>query len=75
MPLPSLAKSSYDQSSIIRYEMDYDVTEHLTIAEEDIREFNPDQYDIFECIMEAINDTMILQRAFLLMDPEQRCCC
>ena len=34
MPLPSLAKNPYDQPSIIRYEMDYNVTEQLTIAEE-----------------------------------------
>ena len=34
MPLPSLAKSPYDQPSIIRYEMDYNVTEQLTVAEE-----------------------------------------
>ena len=37
MPLPSLGKSPYDQPSIIRYEMDYNVTEQLTIAEENIR--------------------------------------
>ena len=70
MPLPTLAKSSYDQPSIIRYEMDYDVTEQLTIAEENIRGLNPDQNGIFECIMEAINDPLVAQRAFLLMDPE-----
>ena len=50
--------------------MDYNVTEQLTIAEENIRGLNPDQYDIFECIMEAINDPLIEREHFLLMDPE-----
>ena len=69
MPVPSLAKSPYDQSSIIRYEMEYDVTKQLTIAEESTRRLNPDQNDIFECIMEVINDPMIKQRAFYIDGP------
>ena len=69
MPVPYLAKSPYDQPSIIRYEMDYNVTEQLTIAEESIRGLNPDQNDIFECIMEATNDPMIEKRAFFIDGP------
>ena len=69
MPVPSLAKSLYDQPSIIRYKMDYNINEQLTIAEENIRGLNPDQTDIFECIMEAINDPMIEQRAFFIDGP------
>ena len=38
----------------------------LTVAEENVRGLNPDQTDIFECIMEAINDPMIEQRAFII---------
>ena len=49
--------------------MDYNVTEQLTIAEENIRWLNPDQNDIFECIMEAMNDPMIEQRAFFIDGP------
>ena len=73
-PLPSLAMSPYDQPSIIRYEMDYNVTEQLTIAEENIRGLNPDQNDIFECIMEVINDPMIEQRAFLVCSSSKKRC-
>ena len=69
MPLPSLGKNPYDQPNIIRYEMEYNVTEQLSIAEENIRGLNPDQNGIFESIMEAINDPMIETRAFSIDGP------
>ena len=56
-------------SMINQNEIDYNVTEQLTIAEKNTRGLNPDQNDIFQCIMEAINDPLIEQRAFCIDGP------
>ena len=69
MPVPTVAKSLFDQPSIIRYEMDYNVTKQLTLAEGNIRGLNPYQNGIFVCILEAINDPLNEQRAFFNDGP------
>ena len=69
MPAPSHVRSPYDQPRIIQEELEFNVSNQAFIAETNVPLLNPDQLKIYNCIMEAISDSSIEQRAFFVDEP------
>ena len=68
MPVPN-KNSSYEQPRVIQDELDYSVSDQVTITEKNISLLNTDQLAIFNCIIAAINQPDIEQRAFFIDGP------
>ena len=69
MPDPSHTRSPHDQPRIIQDQLGFNVAEQAFIAETNVPLLNPDQLEIFNCIMTAINDSGVEQRAFFIDGP------
>ncbi|KAI6650788.1 hypothetical protein LOD99_7839 [Oopsacas minuta] len=70
MPLPSCDSSPRDQSKVIKDEFEVDVHNQAFIAAEtNITLLNPDQYETYNCLMEALTDMSVEQRAFFIDGP------
>ena len=61
MSVPSHTRSPHNQPRIIQDELGFDVAEQAFIAETNVPLLNPDQLEIFNCIMTAINDSSVEQ--------------
>ena len=69
MPIPSHIRSPYEQPRIIQEELEFNVSDQTLIAETNVPLLNPDQLKIYNCIMEAINDSSVEQRTFFIDGP------
>ena len=69
MPVSSHTRSPHDQPRITQDELGFNVAEQAFIAETNVLLLNPDQLEIFHCIMTAINDSGVEQRAFFIDGP------
>ena len=69
MAAPSYVRSLHDQPRINQEELEFKVSDQAFIAEMNVPLLNPDQLKIYNCIMEAISDSSIEQRAFFVDGP------
>ena len=69
MPVPNKNRSSYEQPRVIQDELDYSEADQVTITEKNISLINTDQLAIFNCIIAALNQPDIEQRAFFIDGP------
>ena len=61
MPVPSNTRNPHDQPRISQDELGFNVAEQAFIGETNVPLLNPDQLEIFNCIMTAINDSSVEQ--------------
>ena len=69
MPIPTNVSNSYEESRIIKDELDYNVSEQNDIVSQNLTLLNADQLSIYNIIIAAVNDTNSYSNAFFIDGP------